>query len=39
MRIENLIEINLKSKRKRQTTEYQTAEHIASRRNIKIDKL
>jgi hypothetical protein len=39
LKVENLIEINLKLKRERQTIEYQAAEHPISKENITINKL
>jgi hypothetical protein len=39
LRVENLIEINLRSRKERQTIKYQAAEHAASKGNITINKL
>jgi hypothetical protein len=39
LRIENLIEMNLKLRKERQIIEYQAAEHAANRENIIIDEL
>jgi hypothetical protein len=39
LKVENLIEVNLKSKKERQIIEHQAAEHAASRRSITINEL
>jgi hypothetical protein len=39
LKIENLIEVNLKLRREHQIIEYQIIKHAVSRRSITIDKL
>jgi hypothetical protein len=39
LKIKNLIEINLRSRKEHQIIEYKTAEYAVNKRNITIDKL
>jgi hypothetical protein len=39
LKVENLIEVSLRSRRECQIIEYSSAEHAANRRNIKVDEL